>query len=152
MTIRVPPSGSRGKQFPGGPMVRGLMRMVAGLYRVTGGRSASTSLLLTTEGAKSGKPRVASLRRFDEGDGRWLVVGSKGGSAAHPAWVYNLARHPDRVWVEVGRHRVKVTPHILEGEERAAAWTRVVAEAPQFAGYLDATDRELPIVRLTREG
>jgi hypothetical protein len=37
------------------------------------------------------------------------------------------------------------------GHERAAAWTRIVAEAPQFAGYLEKTDREIPVVRLTRE-
>jgi deazaflavin-dependent oxidoreductase (nitroreductase family) len=78
-------------------------------------------------------------------------VGSKGCSAAHPAWIYNLARKPDKVWVEVGRDRWKVTPEILQGDERAAAWTRVVAEAPQFAGYLEQTDRELPVVRLRRE-
>jgi deazaflavin-dependent oxidoreductase (nitroreductase family) len=152
MTIQVPPSGSRGKRFPGGRLVRGMMRMAAGMYRMTGGRSGSTSLLLTTVGARSGQPRVASLRRFDEGDGRWLVVGSKGGSAAHPAWIYNLARNPDNVWVEVGRDRSKVTPEILQGDERTAAWNRVVAEAPQFAGYLEKTDRDIPVVRLTREG
>jgi deazaflavin-dependent oxidoreductase (nitroreductase family) len=128
-----------------------MMRMAAGLYRATGGRSGKTALLLTTVGARSGEPRVASLRRFDEGDGRWLVVGSKGGAAQHPAWVHNLAKNPDRVWVEVGRERFKVTPQLVLGDERAVAWDRIVKEAPQFAGYLDKTDREIPVVRLTRE-
>jgi hypothetical protein len=27
---------------------------------------------------------------------------------------------------------------------------RIVAEAPRFAGYLEETDREIPVVRLTR--
>jgi deazaflavin-dependent oxidoreductase (nitroreductase family) len=152
VTIKVPPSGSRGSRFPGGRLVRGMMRMAAGVYRATGGRSSRNALLLTTIGARSGEPRVASLRRFDEGDGRWLVVGSKGGTAAHPAWIHNLARNPDRVWVEVGRDRFKVTPELLQGDERASAWSRVVAEAPQFGGYLEKTDREIPVVRLTREG
>jgi deazaflavin-dependent oxidoreductase (nitroreductase family) len=136
--------------MPGGRIVRGAMRVVAGLYRATGGRLGSSALLLTTVGARSGEQRVAWLRRFDEGDGRWLVVGSAGGAAKHPAWVHNLARSPDNVWVEVGRERYKVTPELLHGEERATAWERIVAEAPQFAGYLKQTDREIPVVRLTR--
>jgi deazaflavin-dependent oxidoreductase (nitroreductase family) len=137
--------------MPGGRIVRGAMRVVAGLYRATGGRSGGNALLLTTVGARSGEQRVAWLRRFDEGDGRWLVVGSAGGAAKHPAWVHNLARSPDRVWVEIRRERYKVTPELLHGEERATTWERIVAEAPQFAGYLEQTDREIPVVRLTRE-
>jgi deazaflavin-dependent oxidoreductase (nitroreductase family) len=151
MTIEVPPSGSRGRRMPGGRVVRGAMRVVAGLYRATGGRSGGNALLLTTVGARSGEQWVAWLRRFDEGDGRWLVVGSAGGAAKHPAWVHNLARSPDRVWVEIRRERYKVTPELLHGEERATTWERIVAEAPQFAGYLEQTDREIPVVRLTRE-
>jgi deazaflavin-dependent oxidoreductase (nitroreductase family) len=127
------------------------MRLVAGVYRATGGRSNRHGLILTTVGSRSGEERLASLRRFDDGDGRWLVVGSAGGAAKHPAWTRNLAANPDKAWVEVGRDRVKVTPELLEGEERATAWRRIVAEAPQFGGYLEKTDRELPVIRLTRE-
>lgn len=137
---------------PGGRVIRGMMRVAAGIYRMTGGRSGGTTLLLTTVGARSGEQRVASLRRFDEGLGQWLVVGSKGGAAEHPGWVHNLARNPDKGWIEVGRDRYKVKPELLAGEDRATAWKRIVAEAPQFAAYLDKTDRELPVVRLTRKG
>ena len=151
MTIEVPPPGSRGRRMPGGRMVRGMMRVAAGLYRATGGRSGSSALLLTTVGARSGENRVAWLRRFDEPGGRWLVVGSAGGTAKQPSWVHNLAHSPDKVWVEIGRDRFKVTPELVHGDERSTAWERIVAEAPQFAGYLETTDRELPIVRLTRE-
>src|SRR5438552_12858876 len=102
MTIEVPPSASRGRRMPGGPIVRGAMRVMAGLYRATGGRAGGRALLLTTEGARSGEQRIAWLRRFDDGDGRWLVVGSAAGAAKHPAWIHNLARSPDKVWVDVG--------------------------------------------------
>ncbi len=37
---------------------------------------------------------------------------------------------------------------LLEGEERATAWARIIGEAPQFEGYTTKTDRELPVVRL----
>lgn len=150
MTMEVPPSGSRGRRMPGGRILRGGMRLVAGLYRATGGRASGHALLLTTVGARSGEQRVANVRRFDEGDGQWLVVGSAGGAAKHPAWIHNLARNPDKVWVDVGRDRYKVTPELLRGDERATAWERIVAEAPQFAGYPQQTDREIPVVRLTR--
>jgi deazaflavin-dependent oxidoreductase (nitroreductase family) len=151
MTIEVPPSGSRGRRMLGGRVLRGGMRLMAGLYRATGGRSGRSALLLTTVGARSGEHRVASVRRFADGEGRWLVVGSAGGAAKHPAWVYNLAHNPDKVWVHVGRDRYKVTPELLRDGERATAWQRIVAEAPQFARYPEQTDREIPVVRLTRE-
>jgi deazaflavin-dependent oxidoreductase (nitroreductase family) len=137
--------------MPGGRVIRGGMRMVAGLYRLTGGRSSRNSVLLTTVGARSGEQRTASLRRFDDGDGRWLVVGSAGGTAKHPGWFHNLARNPDKVWMEVGRDRYKVRPELLRGDERAGAWKRIVAEAPQFGGYEHKTDRDIPVIQLTRE-
>src|SRR2546423_913449 len=151
MTIKVPPSGSRGVRMPGGRVIRGGMRMVAGLYRLTGGRSGRTALLLTTVGARSGEKRTASLRRFADGEGRWLEAGSAGGTAKHPGWVHNLARSPDKVWIEVGADRFKVRPELLRGDERAVAWKRIVAEAPQFGGYEHKTDRDIPVIRLTRE-
>jgi deazaflavin-dependent oxidoreductase (nitroreductase family) len=125
--------------------------MTAGLYRLTGGRSGRHALLITTLGAKSNEPRVAHVRRFDDGPGRWLVVGSAGGSARHPGWVHNVAKHPDQVWVEIGKQKSKVRAELLHGDERAEAWKRIVQEAPNFGKYEHTTDREIPVLRLTRE-
>jgi deazaflavin-dependent oxidoreductase (nitroreductase family) len=150
MTLQVPPSGTHGTRMPGGAFARGGARFMAGLYRLTGGRAAPNALLITTVGARSGERRVANVRRFDEGDGRWLIVGSGNGTAKHPAWVHNLAHSPEEVWIEVGRDRSHVRPEILAGDDRAAAWERIVRESPRFADYLDKTDRVLPVVRLTR--
>jgi deazaflavin-dependent oxidoreductase (nitroreductase family) len=151
MTFDVPPNGSRGTRMPSGPMARFGALVMAGVYRLTGGRiGVGHGLLLTTIGAKSGEERVASLRRFEEADG-WLVVASAGGQAKQPAWLRNLSQNPDRAWVEVGRDRFKVRAEVLRGEERATAWKRIVAEAPQFGGYETKTDRQIPVVRLTRE-
>ena len=52
-------------------------------------------VLLTTTGAtRPGKQRQALLGRFDDTEhpGAWLVVGSNGGAARHPA----LAPQPNR--------------------------------------------------------
>ena len=151
MTLQVPGSGTHGARMPRGALARGSSRFIAGLYRLTGGRTGREALLITTVGARSGQGRVAFTRRFEEGDGQWLIVGSAGGAAWNPGWVHNLAANPDKVWIEIGRDRLKVRPEILAGDERAAAWKRIVAEAPAFGGYVDKTDREIPVVRLTRE-
>jgi deazaflavin-dependent oxidoreductase (nitroreductase family) len=151
MTMEVPPGGTHGTRMPSGPIARFGAQVFAALYRRAGGRIGAELLLLTTVGARSGAKRVASVRRFAEGDDTWLVVASKGGSAHHPSWLHNLASHPDKVWIEVGPKRYKVRPEILRGVERATAWKRVVAEAPEFGPYETKTDREIPVVRLTRE-
>ncbi len=85
-----------------------------------------------------------------DGD-RWLIVASAMGSAKHPAWLHNLAAHPDEAWIEIGRDIVKVRPEILGGDERAAAWAKIVAATPQYGKDETQTDREIPVVRLTRE-
>jgi deazaflavin-dependent oxidoreductase (nitroreductase family) len=151
MTIELPPQGSHGGRGFGGTPARISNRLAAAVYRATGGRASPKTLLLTTTGARSGEQRVATMRRFDEGAGRWLVVGSAGGGAKHPAWAFNVARNPDRVWVEVGKDRFKVRPELLAAEERAAAWQRIVREASNFGRYETKTDREIPVFRLTRE-
>jgi deazaflavin-dependent oxidoreductase (nitroreductase family) len=151
MAFEIPPNGSRGARMPSGATARFGATVTAGLYRLSGGRvGVGHGLLLTTIGAKSGERRVASLRRFEDGDGRWLVVASAGGQAKQPSWLVNLSRNPDSAWAEVGRDRFKVGPEILDADERATAWRRIVAEAPQFGGYETKTDREIPVVRLTR--
>jgi deazaflavin-dependent oxidoreductase (nitroreductase family) len=85
---------------------------------------------------------------FTEGNDAWLIVASRGGTAGHPSWLYNLAAHPDRIEIEVEGRRTAVSAETLTGEERAAAWERITTAQPRFAGYQDKTDREIPVVRL----
>ncbi len=149
MTMQTPPGGTHGNRAMSGPMARFGARFMAAMYR-RWGRMASSMVLLTTVGAKSGERRVVPLGFTADGD-RWLIVATAMGSAKNPAWLHNLAVHPDQVWIELGRETVKVRPEILAGDERAAAWARVVAAAPQFGKYETQTDREIAVVRLTRE-
>ena len=39
---------------------------------------------------------------------------------------------------------------ILADGERKAMWERINAEAPWYAGYQQRTNREIPLIRLTR--
>jgi deazaflavin-dependent oxidoreductase (nitroreductase family) len=107
-------------------------------------------LMLTTVGARSGQPRRAVLGYFsDPADPEArIIVASAAGAAQHPAWYFNLAKHPDQVWIEVGETKLRVTPEQLTGDERAGAWQRVVAEAPSYDDYTRQTDREIPLIRL----
>lgn len=151
MAIEIPPAGTRGaKAPPSGAVARGLMSVARVVHRLTGNKMSGQPLLhLHTIGAKSGQPRISVVMAFADGDDAWLIVASRGGTAGHPSWLYNLAAHPDRVEVEVEGRRTAVTAQTLAGEQRAAAWERITAAQPRFAGYERKTDRELPVVRLT---
>ena len=108
-------------------------------------------LRLTTIGARTGQQRRTVLGYFDDPanpDAR-IIVASAAGSARQPSWYFNLAKHPDQVWIEVGDDKLQVKPELLRDAARAAAWQRIVAEAPSYATYPAKTDREIPLVRLT---
>jgi deazaflavin-dependent oxidoreductase (nitroreductase family) len=75
-------------------------------FRANGGRvdgpwAGTTLILIHHIGAKSGIERVTPLSCFPQGDGRWVIVASNGGSTSHPDWHYNLKAKP-RIKVEVG--------------------------------------------------
>ncbi|WP_402463557.1 nitroreductase/quinone reductase family protein [Isoptericola aurantiacus] len=141
--------GTHGARIPGW-LFRTVNKFVSGpIKRSSGSFMGMDTLVLTTIGRKSGEPRSAPVAWFDDGDGRWLIVASKGGAASNPAWYLNLAAHPDQVTIERAGTSTPVTATELHGEEREAAWSRIKAEAKQFAGYETKTDRVIPVIRLT---
>ena len=58
--------------------------------------------------------------------------------------------HSRFVWLEVGGRRMRVRGDSLAGKERDEAFSRITAVVKTYAGYQTKTDREIPIVRLTR--
>ena len=106
-------------------------------------------LLLHTTGAKTGQRRQTLLGTVPDGEGAWLIVASAAGNVANPAWYHNLAAHPDQVQIEVGGKTINVTATQLTGQDRDAAWQRVTAVQPRYAGYAKKTDRLIPVIRLT---
>jgi deazaflavin-dependent oxidoreductase (nitroreductase family) len=120
------------------------------VHRRSGDRFMGMDLLyLTTVGAKTGQKRQSPVARFPDGDDAWLVVASNGGSAHHPSWYHNLTAHPDQVWIEVAGRSMQATVEQLEGPRRDAAWQRITANQPRFAGYQQKTTRALPVIRLS---
>jgi deazaflavin-dependent oxidoreductase (nitroreductase family) len=116
---------------------------------VVGGQfEGATLLLLTTTGAKSGKPRLAPLAYLTI-DGKMLIIGSKAGADTNPDWVHNLRANP-RAHVEVGTDAYDVVSRELPADERDEMYPKVVAAAPGFGEYQAKTSRVIPLFELTR--
>jgi deazaflavin-dependent oxidoreductase (nitroreductase family) len=123
------------------------------VYRETAGERGyhwrgTTILLLTTRGRTSGEPRTTPLIHRTDGE-RWVIVASKGGAPAHPSWYENLQANPDAT-IEVLGETVPVRASSAEGEERARLWTLMTEVWPAYDDYQARTDREIPVVVLTR--
>ena len=134
-------------------LVRVLGRMHVRLYRLTGGRfvgrvGKAPILLLTTTGRRSGEPRTAPLLYLRDGD-QLAIVASFGGHPKHPVWYLNLSANPE-VQIQVGRERFAATASTANAEERKRLWPLFVEMYPGYAGYQRKTEREIPIVLLTR--
>jgi deazaflavin-dependent oxidoreductase (nitroreductase family) len=69
--------------------------------RVGGPWAGTTLILIHHIGARSGVERVMPLGCSSQGDGRYVIVASSGGSPTRPDWYYNLKANP-RITVEVG--------------------------------------------------
>jgi deazaflavin-dependent oxidoreductase (nitroreductase family) len=78
-----------------------------------------------------------------------IIVASKGGAPDHPAWYRNLAADT-RVWVRNKADFHEAEAVVLEGDERSAAWAKMVEAMAFFDGYQKKTDRVIPVIRLVR--
>lgn len=152
------PRGTYGNKQPSNRGIEGIVTRYlvrqARKPRKPGARNGAAVLALTTIGAKTGLERTNPVGYGVDGDG-WLITASAAGAANHPAWYYNLAAHPDRAIIEVGGERIPVTATQYDLEEAEAKFAEVIATASPMArrtllGYRAATDRVIPIIRLTR--
>jgi deazaflavin-dependent oxidoreductase (nitroreductase family) len=131
--------------------VKEINRKVIEQFRAGGpveGMHRERLLLLTTTGAKTGQQRTTPLMFHPDGD-RLLVIASNIGAPKHPDWYVNLAANP-RVGVEVGDERFDATASTAEGDERDRLWSMLKELYPFFAEHERQTDREIPVVILTR--
>ena len=121
------------------------------LIRVSGGSVNTTiawpCLLLTTIGARTGRPRTTPLVYIKDGD-NLVLIASKGGNIKHPSWYVNLRYNPE---VEVfldGKSSTYIARN-AEGEERERLWARAVGLYSGYEKYQKrAGGREIPVVVL----
>jgi deazaflavin-dependent oxidoreductase (nitroreductase family) len=88
-------------------------------------------LILHTVGRKSGKARQSPLLYIQHGDD-YVVVGSRGGSDAPPAWWLNLQAMPEAT-IEIKSSKQRVTGCTATAEEKGLV--------------LAATHRRVPLLR-----
>jgi len=108
-------------------------------------------VLLTSKGAKSGRPHTTPLVYMkDEQNGdRIYVFASMGGAPKNPAWYHNLRANPEAT-AEVGTDRYPVRATITSGEERDRLFEKQASRFPQFGQYQQNTKRTIPVVALER--
>jgi PPOX class probable F420-dependent enzyme/deazaflavin-dependent oxidoreductase (nitroreductase family) len=101
-------------------------------------------LLLTTTGARTGRPVTVPLGFAADDKGRVFVVASKAGAPRHPAWFHNLRASPS-VTVELGDRSFKARAVVTADEERDQLYGMVSAAASE---YEKNTDRVFPVIIL----
>src|SRR5437868_4294908 len=74
------------------------------------------TLILTTKGRKSGEPRKTPLI-YQEYNGSYLIVASKGGWPKPPAWYLNLQADPE-VEVQIKGDRFKARARTAAPDEK----------------------------------
>jgi deazaflavin-dependent oxidoreductase (nitroreductase family) len=99
-------------------------------------------LLLTTTGARSGRPATVPLGYGIDDGKRVFVVASKAGAPRHPAWFHNLRADPS-VTVELGGDSFSARAVVTQGEERDRLYALVSG-----GEYEKNTDRVFPVVVL----
>ena len=112
-------------------------------------KNGSEILLLVTRGRKTGEERWMPLI-FREVDGEYVIVASKGGHPEHPAWFVNMRANPDDVRIQVKAEVFDVDFRVAEGEERERLWDLMVEVWPDYEAYQTRTDRQIPVVVLSR--
>jgi deazaflavin-dependent oxidoreductase (nitroreductase family) len=115
--------------------------------RVGGMFAHARLLLLTTTGARTGRPHTTPLGYLPDGD-RVLVIASAGGAPRHPQWFRNVLARP-RVTVEDGVLTYEADAAVLAGEERDRMFARAAEAEPGWAAYQERAGRALPVVALT---
>jgi deazaflavin-dependent oxidoreductase (nitroreductase family) len=128
-------------------------RQVIEEFRASGGRVGGNYakrplLLLTTVGAKSGKPYTTPVMYLRDGE-RLAIFATHGGSPTHPDWYHNLVAH-QTVTVEVGTETFEALASPRTGAERDELYARQSELYPQFAEYQQRTTRKIPVVILER--
>ena len=133
------------------------------MLRLTGGRlgrrlGGMLVIELTTTGRSSGVPRTAILTvphreplpgsPAGEHGERLIVIASRGGDDAQPAWYLNLVAEPTVQVARVGEHPRPYRARTADADERARLWPLAVRAYRGYAAYQRKTAREIPVVIL----
>jgi deazaflavin-dependent oxidoreductase (nitroreductase family) len=143
----IPPPGSL--RFR---LVKTFVDLNVRVYRLTGGRlggkvKGAPVLLLDHVGRKTGRARTTPVLYLRDG-ADLVIVGSRGGSDAMPAWFLNLMSSPNTT-VQIGSKRRAVVARKATPEEKQRLWPRLVEMYDEYAIYQQRTEREIPVAILS---
>lgn len=117
-----------------------LHRIDRPVYRLTRGRHTFASLvsgipvvMLTTTGARSGRPRTVPVLGLPTEDGL-AVIASNFGQHRHPAWYHNLRATPEGE-VAVGGSTQRFRAVEAHGDRRARIWEQGLRVYPGWSQY-----------------
>ncbi|MFC9877551.1 nitroreductase family deazaflavin-dependent oxidoreductase [Nocardia salmonicida] len=147
MTTRIIRYGSRAQAW----IYRRTNGRVGGNWRIGAGfRKPVPTLLLEHRGRKSGKIFAAPLLYLVDGQDL-VIVGSQGGLANHPQWYLNLLADPN-AHVRIRAEHYPVLARVADAEQRQRLWPRLTELYADFDAYQSWTEREIPVVILSRTG
>jgi deazaflavin-dependent oxidoreductase (nitroreductase family) len=135
---------------------RVLYRIDRPVFRATRGRHTFASLLsgipvvmITTTGARSGRPRTVPVLGLPTADG-FAVIASNFGQRRHPGWYHNLRAHPEgSLTVDGQSHRFRAVE--AEGDRRREIWEQGLRVYPGWSQYeRRASNRRIAVFVLER--
>jgi deazaflavin-dependent oxidoreductase (nitroreductase family) len=110
------------------------------IYRRTKGKHTFGSLIsglpvvmLTTTGAKTGKPRTVPVLGLATDDG-FAVIASNWGQRSHPGWYHNLRANPEGE-LSVGGDQRRFRAVEATGEQRQRIWDTGLKVYPGWSQY-----------------
>ena len=122
-------------------------------YIETGGKDGHIwngvpTLLLTTKGARTGKPYTTPLIYGLDGE-HYLIVASIGGAPKNPQWYRNLVANPE-VGVQVEAEKFNARARPATPEEKPALWRMMASIYPAYDEMQKRTTRDIPVVIIER--
>jgi len=122
------------------------------LYRLSRGRIGGRMqqlpiLLLQHVGRRTGERRTTPVLYLQHGKDR-VIVASRGGSDAPPAWWLNLHANP-HVTVEIRGRRSAAVAREATAKEQERLWPELVRGYSHYTLYAQRTSRHIPVIILT---
>jgi len=119
--------------------------------KLSGQFENSTLVLLTTTGAKSGRPHTVPLAWVADGsEDRIVLFASNIGAPKHPAWHVNLVANPE-VTIELRGERFPATASSLrEGPEYDRLYRLFTSQMPGTETHQAKTERKIPVAIVER--
>jgi deazaflavin-dependent oxidoreductase (nitroreductase family) len=114
--------------------------------RVGGMFEGAPLVLLTTTGARTGRPHTTPAV-YAADAGRLVVFATNAGDSRAPAWLHNLRANP-AVVVELGATRFDAVATEVIGPERDRLYAEQAERNPAFRAYQEGTTRRIQVVTL----